>query len=84
MEAHEDLVHELLNINIRAAVEAALDHTFSLLRLNPTDPIGMRCIAPFLLIRLNCDQDCYDFCKWWITVGNDSSYEWKDVNLNNI
>jgi hypothetical protein len=46
--------------------------------------MGMRCIAAFLFIRLNRDQDCYDFCKWWIAVGNDFSYEWKDVNLNNI
>jgi hypothetical protein len=38
MEPYEDLVHELLKINTKAAMEAVLEHTLSLLRLNPKEP----------------------------------------------
>jgi hypothetical protein len=81
MKSRNELVHALVRVNTKAAVEAALEHTLGILRLNPQDPMCVRSIAPWLFLRLQRDQECYDFCKWWVTTGSDCDYNWKNAGL---
>jgi hypothetical protein len=81
MKSRNELVHELVRVNTKAVVEAALEHTLGIMRLNPQDPMCVRSIAHWLFLRLQRDQECYDFCKWWVTTGNDCDYNWKNAGL---
>lgn len=47
-----------------------------LLRLCPGDNMGVRETVPPLFIRLNKDQECYDFVKWWATTAKEGDYDW--------
>jgi hypothetical protein len=33
------------------------------------------------MLRLNKDQECYDFLKWWSTTGADPQYDWGNMSL---
>ncbi len=70
--ARYKLANELCKIgseeNCKESYEAALSHYLELLRLSPTDNLGLRFKVPFVLLNLNRDQDSYDFVKWWLTV----------------
>jgi hypothetical protein len=55
-----------MQVNTRAAMQAALDNIMDMLRLCRSDNMGLRDIAPGLLLRLGRDQACYDFVKWWM------------------
>lgn len=52
-----------------------------MLRLCRSDNLGVRDLVPPLLIRLNRDQECYDFIKWWLTKAQDSNYAPGDLSL---
>ncbi|KAI4620737.1 uncharacterized protein J4E87_007065 [Alternaria ethzedia] len=78
IRAGKEFVHELLRFNTKVAVEEALLWTLALMKLSPKDPLGLRCITPFLYIRTGRDQECYDFCKWWVTTGNNGGYDWQN------
>ncbi|KAJ5371430.1 uncharacterized protein N7496_007522 [Penicillium cataractarum] len=41
--------------------------------------MGVRSIVPALMLRLNKDQECYDFIKWWAADRPD--YDWGDTDL---
>lgn len=43
--------------------------------------MGVRSLVPALYLRLGRDQDCYDFCKWWETIGTEGDYDWGDMTL---
>lgn len=43
--------------------------------------MGVRDVAPALDLRLGKDQECYDFCKWWATTGQEGNYD--SGNLDN-
>ncbi|KAJ5378557.1 hypothetical protein N7509_011676 [Penicillium cosmopolitanum] len=60
----------------RPALEAELEVCMELLRLCPGDNMGVRETVPALFIRLNRDQECYDFIKWWATTANERDYDW--------
>lgn len=64
-------VGALLEIKNRTAVQSALDHLLDMLRLDRKDTMGVRDLIPGLYIRLDKDQKCYDFLKWWFTRSND-------------
>ncbi|KAJ5634394.1 hypothetical protein N7528_002236 [Penicillium herquei] len=49
------------------AVQAELDIYMEMLRLCPGDNMGVRGSVPSTMLRLNQDQQCYDFIKWWET-----------------
>lgn len=61
------------------AIELSLDHMLDVMRLNHGDNIGLRDIAPFLLLALNRKQDCFDFLKWWAVVDQRGKYVWGDA-----
>ncbi|KAI8725696.1 MYND-type zinc finger protein samB [Fusarium sp. LHS14.1] len=63
------------------AVQTALDHLLDLLRLCRSDNMGVRDVVPALFIRLDRDQEAYDFMKWYATTGEQSDYDWGDMDL---
>ena len=80
MRARYALVEALLKIKTYAAVEAAHGHLMDLLRLCRSDNMGVRDLVPALKLRLGRDQECYDFCKWWATINEDSHYDWSELS----
>lgn len=64
-QARYKFVESLLQVQTVDAIGMALQHCIMLLTLIPTDDLGVRDIVPNLLIRLDREQDCYDFIKWW-------------------
>ncbi|KAI1861941.1 hypothetical protein JX265_009444, partial [Neoarthrinium moseri] len=81
MRARFAAADSLLQVDTVSAAEEALDHLMDMLRLCRSDNLGVRDIVPTLLLRLDREQECYDFLKWWATVGSDMHYDWGDVTL---
>lgn len=77
MRARRNLLSALLIINTELAVKAALDNILEMLRLCKGDHLGVRDLAPSLYLRLERDQECYDFLKWWSTDSGD--HDWDDM-----
>ncbi|CAF9936201.1 MAG: hypothetical protein ALECFALPRED_006731 [Alectoria fallacina] len=80
MRARYALVDALLKIKTHAAVEAARVHVMDILRLCRSDNMGVRDLVPALDLRLGRDQECYDFCKWWATTGQEGDYDWGNMD----
>ncbi|KAL8736543.1 MAG: hypothetical protein Q9181_002392 [Wetmoreana brouardii] len=81
MRARFALLEALLKINTYAAVKAAHWHAMEMLRLCRGDNMGIRDLVPAMYLRLGQDQACYDFCKWWVTKGDESDYDWGNLDL---
>ena len=81
MRARYALVEALGKVNTRDAVQAQLDHLLDMLRLCRGDNMGVRCYVPHLMLRLNQDQECYDFVKWWSITAKKTSYDFHDLTL---
>jgi hypothetical protein len=43
--------------------------------------MGVRDLALALFLRLNKDQECYDFLKWYATTGQEGDYDWGNMDL---
>jgi hypothetical protein len=70
MRVRHSHVGALLEVKNRTAVQTTLDHLLDMLRLNRKDNMGVRDLIPALYIRLDQDQERYDFLKWWLTYPN--------------
>ena len=81
MRARFALVEAMAKINSAESVEAQLDHLMDMLRLCRGDNMGVRDLVPALMLRLNKDQECYDFIKWWVVVSQNPHYDWGDNSL---
>ncbi|KAJ3499803.1 hypothetical protein NMY22_g19476 [Coprinellus aureogranulatus] len=81
MRARIDWVINVLKIDSRDAVTTGLENIRDMLRLCRSDNLGVRDMVPNLLLRLNEDQKCYDFIKWYATEGARSDYDWGDMSL---
>jgi hypothetical protein len=81
MRARYDHVEALLKIKNRTAVQTALDHLLDMLRLNRSDNMGLQHLVPALYLRLDREQACYDFIKWWHTSARDDSYDSGNMDL---
>ncbi|KAJ4224928.1 hypothetical protein NW757_014307 [Fusarium falciforme] len=46
--------------------------------------MGLRDIVPAMMLRLDLDQECYDFVKWWATCDPDGHYDWGDMTLPHL
>ena len=79
LRARFAFVEALLKIKTYVAVESAHGHLMDILRLNRSDNLGVRDLVPALKLRLGRDQECYDFCKWYATTGQDSHYDWGNM-----
>ena len=75
---------DLLRVKNRNAVQTALNHLLDMLRLCRSDNMGVRDLVPLLYIRLDKDQECYDFIKWWHVCDPDGKYDWGDMSLPNL
>ncbi|VUC23858.1 unnamed protein product [Clonostachys rosea] len=72
-------VENLLPLGTLDGVQEALYHLEEMLRLCRSDDMGLRDIVPSIMLRLDLDQECYDFTKWWATC--DPVRDWDDVTL---
>jgi hypothetical protein len=81
MRSRFALIEALRKVKTRGSVQAQLDHIMDMLRLCRGDNMGVRELVPALLLRLNKDQECYDFVKWYSTTGKEGGYDWGDMSL---
>ncbi|KAH0563525.1 hypothetical protein GP486_001905 [Trichoglossum hirsutum] len=81
MRARFALVEALGKVKTYDAVQAQLDHVVDMLRLCRSDNMGVRDLVPPLMLRLNKDQECYDFVKWYSTTGEQGDYDWGNMDL---
>ncbi|KAJ4317283.1 hypothetical protein N0V84_007419 [Fusarium piperis] len=63
------------------AVQTSLDHLLDMLQLCRSDNMGVRDVIPALFIRLNRDQEAYDFVKCYATTRDMSDYDCDDMDL---
>lgn len=77
MRARFSLANTMELIPTVESTEAQLEHYMDMLRLCRSDNMGVRYIVPGLMLRLNKDQECYDFIKWWATMND---YDWDDMD----
>jgi hypothetical protein len=81
MRSRYGVVEATLKVKTFDAVESALDHIMDMLRLCRGDNMGVRDLAPHLMLRLGRYQDCYDFIRWWKTCDPHGTYDWGDTSL---
>ncbi|KAF4949942.1 hypothetical protein FGADI_8543 [Fusarium gaditjirri] len=80
MQARHYYMTAILNVRTGGAIEIALEEALELLRLSRGDNLGVRSQVPALYLRLDRDQEVYDFIKWYAMKG-DSKYEWHNTRL---
>ncbi|KAK5119364.1 hypothetical protein LTR85_007720 [Meristemomyces frigidus] len=80
MTARFTHVEGLLKFDTFEAVRTSLEHLEDMLRLCRGDNMGVRALMPALYLRLGRDQDCYDFIKWWVTVSEESRYDFGNMD----
>ncbi|WEW61911.1 hypothetical protein PRK78_007411 [Emydomyces testavorans] len=80
MRARFALADTMRRVKNVESVQAQLDHFMDMLRLCRGDNMGLRALVPALMLRLNKDQECYDFLKWWNVTAADSDYDWEDMS----
>ncbi|KAK2763312.1 hypothetical protein FQN54_009948 [Arachnomyces sp. PD_36] len=81
MRARFGVIKALEKIKTRDSVEKQLYHLKEIMRLNRSDNMGVRYLAPGRMLRLGLDQDAYDFVKWHETTGSRDDYDWGDMSL---
>ncbi|KAI8716704.1 RNase H type-1 domain-containing protein [Fusarium sp. LHS14.1] len=78
-------IDELIQLNTASAVANALGRFQDILQLHRRDPLRARDIIPHLLLRLDREEECYNFLKWWATVNNNGQFnkleDWEDATL---
>ncbi|KAH7411795.1 hypothetical protein DE146DRAFT_254865 [Phaeosphaeria sp. MPI-PUGE-AT-0046c] len=70
------LAETLLKSNNAHSIWLALNHLLKLLRLQRSDPMGAGDVVPAIYIRLGQDQNAFDFCYWWATIGQREDVDW--------
>jgi MYND finger len=81
MRSRYALVEALQKIQTHDSVQAQLDHLLDMLRLCRGDNMGVRSIVPAVMLRLNKDQECYDFIKWWTMTAEEGDYDFGDTDI---
>ncbi|KAH7111193.1 hypothetical protein EDB81DRAFT_830658 [Dactylonectria macrodidyma] len=84
MRARFALTDHLRLLGTLDGVHEALEHMQDMLRLCRSDNMGLRDMVPALMLRLDLDQECYDFVKWWATCDPDGRYDWGDMTLPHL
>lgn len=75
MRARNAYAMVLADIDTHASVFEQYGTILDLLRLSVRDNLGVRDIFPALMIRLDRDQEAYNFIKWWSRQDGDSNFE---------
>lgn len=73
MRARFALANEIRRAGTLDGVSEPLEHLRDMLRLCRGDNMGLRDLAPALMLQMDQDQECYDFIKWWWTVGSNGA-----------
>ena len=81
MRARYALVEAMGQIHNVEATQARLDQCMDMLRLNQSDNMGVRSTVPALMLRLNKDQECYSFIKWWAQERDSYDWDWSNAEL---
>ncbi|CAI7607862.1 unnamed protein product [Penicillium discolor] len=81
MQSRAALCNTMSSVPHAESLEAQLDLLMGDLRLCRSDSLGSRDVIPGLMIRLQQDQECYDFLKWWATTGQNHNYDWGNTTL---
>ena len=81
MRARFFLADELRRTGSLEGVQEGLDDFKDMMRLCRNDNMGVRQLVPALMLRLDQDQECYDFIKWYQTEGQRSDYDWGNMDL---
>ncbi|KAI0543448.1 hypothetical protein F4679DRAFT_110282 [Xylaria curta] len=84
MRARIALVRQLVLLSTLDGVQEGLEHMRDMLKLCRSDNMGVRHLVPAIMIRLDLDQECYDFMKWWATCDPDGHYDWGDMSLPHL
>ncbi|KAL7951492.1 hypothetical protein V8C42DRAFT_304228 [Trichoderma barbatum] len=69
------VMNHLLPLGTLGSVHEAFEHMRDMLRLCCSDNLELRDIVLAVMLRLDLDQECYDFVKWWATCGPDGDYD---------
>ncbi|KAK9327490.1 hypothetical protein V1520DRAFT_348690 [Lipomyces starkeyi] len=81
MRARLAFADALGKVKTKQAVQEQLGHLMDMLRLCRGDNLGVRALIPALMLRLNKDQQCYDFVKWWTLISDERDYDWGNTDL---
>jgi hypothetical protein len=81
MRARFALLNSLRKEGTLDGVKEGLSHLMDMMRLCRSDNMGLRDMIPAMLLQLDQDQECYDFIKWHATAGQDSHYDWGNMDL---
>ncbi|KAI0908026.1 hypothetical protein F4823DRAFT_600892 [Ustulina deusta] len=81
MRARFALARQLFLLGTLDGVNEGFEHMREMMRLCRSDNMGVRSIMPAIMLRLDLDQECYDFMKWWATCDPDGTYDWGDMTL---
>ncbi|KAK6435559.1 hypothetical protein LTR95_008254 [Oleoguttula sp. CCFEE 5521] len=81
MRARFALGDTVRTTNIKQGTEEAQGHFGDVLRLFRSDIMVVRDFVPPLMLRLDRDQEWYDFVKWWLTSDERADYDWGNVDL---
>lgn len=81
MRARFGLVDVMTRVKTVESVQAQFDHCMDMLRLCRGDNMGIRQLVPALMLRLDKDQECYDFMVWWLLTCDDPKYDWGNPEL---
>ncbi|KAK8855134.1 MYND-type zinc finger protein samB [Apiospora arundinis] len=77
---------ELGNVTRRActldSVTETLEHYQDMIRLCHADSMFVSNHVPDLMLRIDRDQECYDFIKWWDQIQLDIEYDWSDMEAS--
>ncbi|KAI1352069.1 hypothetical protein F5Y01DRAFT_304370 [Xylaria sp. FL0043] len=79
MTARNSLARFLCSVGTLDSVKESLEHLLDMMRLSREDNIGARYLVPSIMLRLDLDQECYDFMKWWLVDAEDEYYDWDDM-----
>ncbi|KAI5289128.1 hypothetical protein KEM54_004353 [Ascosphaera aggregata] len=78
LRRRKEFADALYAVGTRKGVELRLQHMLKMLHLNREDDLGLRFIVPYLFLRLNQEQDCYDFISWWGVTSNSFATNWRN------
>jgi hypothetical protein len=84
MRARFAYIDSMKDIYTFDSVQIQLEHAQDMIRLCWSDNMGIRDYVPPLLLRLDRDQECYDFIKWWCTEEARDNREWLDTGVGHL
>lgn len=76
--------HILLEIGFITAFEQAYNEFAEILRLCPSEELGVKDAMAFLLMDLDREKDCYNFLKSWAMTSSRRGYKSTQTTLPNL